>query len=260
MSSFDPLAFLNLLKDRTLVIGQDSISRELFYYILCSSYQPGMKLAYSEGKRGSHIFKFTDYNVTMIMFDPWDSQRYNISSAAVEFLLAPKDILIFNIGLRLHKTQILNQYENQIVKDFLSLPALRRPTFIWRETTTQHFKTEDGYFYENDDMLKPCAPIQKNEAQQIQDDYRNRMFEQVAEKEKKNRHISDIGIPIMRVGHLFTEFDSHMSFVKAHRPFNMESEFIYDCTHYCVLSGILSFMREYVYNIVQAVVKEKVII
>lgn len=139
--------------------------------------------------------------------------------------------------------------------DFLSISKNKRPIFTWRETTTQHFNTSDGYFYDTSNMLTSCAPLTKNATSQIRDDYRNRIFEEAIEKVKEETK-ENVKIPTMRIGHLFSEWNSHMAFVKAKNSFNIQTEFIYDCTHYCIMSGFMSFMREYLFNIVHTVVKE----
>lgn len=161
-------------------------------------------------------------------------------------MTSPYDIVMMNIGLH-HNTPISDflPTTKKYAERYAEMDGFKRPIFIWRETSPQHFdyKDEDAPMGYHVSLTKdPLCYEYPNYTLAYLQDFRNRLAESLMKKYQ---------IPIMRIYNVTrTEYMFHLG------PGQVINRYT-DCTHFCQESGIYYYFRDLFYNIIPLVIKHR---
>eukprot|EP01040_Poterioochromonas_malhamensis_P013946 gene13946-15398_t len=259
LRSFDPLEFMNMLRNRQLAMIGDSITLQFFTMVVCSLHGAVAADYHLNWTPLTHIFGPDDCPDVVHCHLGGSSVYYphfnTTITLSLEYLhhpflffhqqlrLTSNDIVLFNRGIHVHEAKIMHEEVKSFFDEYLKLPETHQPMLIWRESSPQHFDTPNGH-YNKSRLHFPCHPY-NNFAKAYVKDFRNRVVDQILTYHKH--------IPIMRVWNVSSiAGDHHVSL--QHR---IDEPGGYDCTHFCENSGVYYYWREVLYNILPLVIEHK---
>jgi hypothetical protein len=259
LPEFQPLNFLHSLRNLRLLFCGDSATLQFFTMLVCSLHgvtpnieyhldqKPKYGKVFTSGEEGAIYYPLT--NTTLIYSGSHVKSLYNASHGENPFrdyirfgkLFSPLDIVMLNFGLHFRwQEEFLRMIQN-LVEDYnQTLTPFTRPIFLWREISPQHFNSSSPAGIYHFAAKETCVP-HRNFTLAYLGDFRNRLAEQWMNK---------YSIPIMRINNISStaSVDQHFG-LNAHR--------LYDCTHFCEVSGVYYYWRDVLYNIIPLLLKER---
>eukprot|EP01040_Poterioochromonas_malhamensis_P013947 gene13947-15399_t len=259
LRSFDPLEFMDMLRNRQLAMIGDSITLQFFTMVVCSlhgtmtaqyhltwkdvSYAFGPEVC--RGVEHCHLSSssvfYPDYNTTITIHFEYSS--HSLLVYYQQLRLTSNDIVLMNRGLHLGNPFAMQKQVQNLFNEYLNIPESQQPMLIWRESSPQHFDTPNG-FYNKSSLYFPCHAYYDVTKAYVED-FHNRVVDQMFTYYKH--------VPIMRVWNVSSiASDHHVSL--QHR---IDEPGGYDCTHFCENSGVYYHWREILYNILPLVIEHK---
>jgi hypothetical protein len=265
---FHPLEFLELIRNREVILHGDSIIGNVWTSLFCSLYSvteskyfidfkklvkqcdelcPLGKAAHSYKHGGS--IKFEHFNTT-IHFMLANSYSPNL----VKFIESHKhSIIIYNVGLHYNEKPKFDKDMGSAASALSAYFVDKRqrnesiPLVFFAETSPQHFDANpNGYYGQltgNYAGVRKCVPIVKegieghNLSTIYQADWRNRLVTKHFESLIQQGDITSI--PWAKG--LYEQYDQHIET----SPFSFTP---FDCTHWCFPSGVDRYMLLILYN------------
>ena len=258
LDSFHPVSFLEHLRNRRLLFSGDSLQMQFFQTIVCSLHDTGLEMVYNLSWADiSHIFGpdmfhldcnvvhsvyYPAYNATVLLYIPNSQHHYdsNFLSQYIELgSLSFNDVVIVNFGVAWDS---IESAVLSLAKQHSELESTNRPWLIWREVSIQHFQNTNksvplGYYNGSNNNLPCLTRIDRNRA--YEEDYRNRFAERV---------MLQHNITILRTSTaLYDAMNMHCM-----KQWRVGGAVVYDCTHYCMPSGVFYHWRDLLFNAFRA--------
>mmetsp|Transcript_33389 Transcript_33389/g.72861 ORF Transcript_33389/g.72861 Transcript_33389/m.72861 type:complete len:390 (-) Transcript_33389:1733-2902(-) len=268
--AFDPHRFVDMLANRTLVFFGDSMSRQFFESTACVLYAKLSK-HFSSPKtfipsRISHTRIFFNKclrihgTCRICMYTPngIPFARKGSQFDMVLPFLSRNDIVVLNFGLWYNKgdSDDINGHHSSTATGYgANAITLERhckrmasiimasgpnlPTFIWRETSAQHFPFDDTgtYRFGSKKTANSCSDwiISSSEQNFHKANWRNEVCNPIME---------NAGIPVMRIFN-FTALSPASGHIGTSGTFgNWKSSTGVDCTHFCSPGIIDAFVPQ----------------
>ena len=254
LDSFRPVSFLELLRNKRLMFCGDSLQMQFFQSIICSVHGTGIQEYNLSWINISHIYGpnlfhldrdivnsvyYPAYNATILLYIPPVHEHHYETNFLLQYIelgqLTLNDVLVvnFGVGLKNIESAVLS-----LAKQHSELESTNRPWLIWREVSIQHFQNTNksvplGYYNGSNNNLPCLTRIDRNRA--YEEDYRNRFAERV---------MLQHNITILRTSTaLYDAMNMHST-----KQWQVGSSRFYDCTHYCMPSGVFYHWRDLLFN------------
>ncbi len=263
---FEPFGFLELIRNRRIIMLGDSIMTQIFASLVCALYRVTystydmdfhklwgsqcneINCPFGQGKH-SHLLggwiNFPLVNASIVQVGQYNFNYQEVSGhlKRITIPLTKHDIVIYNFGIHYNNEDEFKYAIKDLKADFPNLLATfsedrnNQPQWFFLGTTPQHFDTpKTGYYkQETKDYHKTyCDPF-ANETETFEADWRNRM----AEKALVGFHDHLHYIPMARG--MYSQYDVHVGLEPLpYAPI--------DCTHWCYPSNIFKYVHMIIYN------------
>lgn len=248
---FAPAAFMKLIEGRKVLMVGDSITGQIWQSLVCSLYRldetyfdvdfwiepdcsdPRKCPARPNPEHGHVVTAYLAMRSTqsqlIFHFHSLYRKPNDLKKLVEKYQLSSQDFVIMNYGLfynnRTSYEPMLHSLSNGIE---MVLRAANSPYVMFRQTTPQHFDTENGY----DDPLRDRTKYACKGGSSPKDDWRNvladaaiRPLEGVHRKKFYFLHVAQA---------LYSQYDAHI--------------FNGDCTHWCSTSGVFRYLQMMLFN------------
>lgn len=276
MKDFNPIDFLNLLKNKRILFAGDSVTGQFFVNIVCSlhGYAKAVADVVWVERAGctercgfaDATITYPDYDVVLIhhnvyhpirqMYDP----KLMITMLTTKSKLRKNDIMLFNLGLHYSTKREYKEVIHDFAKEITAIKRLDKanpfhkngtststvltnsaqtniPFIFWQETSPQHFKHgHSNGYFDHSYRGKNPECVKIDLKVAFTEDWRNRIVENI---------LTPLDVPILRINHpAASQYDAHAKY-----PHNA------DCTHYCNPSGVLYAWRDVLFNAIETVIR-----
>ena len=264
---FLPLTFLQLLRNRRVVLVGDSIMSQIWESLVCTLYKlddgrmidTHVYTKFSEFLRGKNnprlipvpskyeydnplhgliqegYMVIRTYNTTL-SYVSYKGSKTTFNDVITSHRLSNRDIIIFNIGLH-YSTQ--EKYKSIMEEKRDEIEMMKKshhvPLIFILQTTPQHFDGDNGYYRHPAQRHRyGCHPYKhsdNNSSLLVPGDWRNNVLQSTMTS-LIDRNIVTI-VPIAKG--LRSQHDAH-------------AELQDDCTHYCSPSGVFKYIHRVLFN------------
>jgi len=260
IEDFSPTKFLEIIRDRTILICCDSLSMQFYTELVCNLHGSTRSKYHIDWARLTGIFgpqdcryntgDYCHLNTAHVFYPEYNAHiKYigthlqNINGKAHGYNSLKdyqdygvlrnnqKDILLLNFGVHFHSKSAYVVPITALVNEYLENRS-KLPHVIWRETSPQHFKNPDGLFSREG----RCVSY-KDYEHFYHSNFYNRAIEEVFQQ-------FNVDIPILRIYNSSkTEYFAHIDLQD-----RTDEKYLSDCTHFCQPSGVLNHWVELFYN------------
>lgn len=254
-ASFHPMEFLELIRNRRIIIIGDSMLTQMWQALTCILYGateqklyvhwakmwrcnsitcPGGSEQHSNCYGG--VMRFPFVNATIIDKKMYKYTKEYFFGTLRRLKLSSRDVVLINFGMHYNVEKeyqrVISQFANDLKDEKKAGLPLHHAAFL--ETTPQHYANGNGYFSSGQEYGNSCVPLQQP-GNQAQLDWRNRIVHSVFTDQ------SSLQIIQLAFG-LYSQFDAHVALEPYPTPPWL------DCTHWCFPSGALRYLTLIIFN------------
>lgn len=269
---FTPLEFLELLRDRRLIILGDSLITQLWQSLVCALHGTAENKLYvhwakmwrcnevtcphDEEKHSNcygGIARFPTANVTIINKKMYKYTKDLFVSTLRRLKVTSRDIIIVNFGLHyLDEAEYLSTIES-FHQEFQQNPDLSSLSVSFFETSPQHYPAKNGYFVQGEQFKNQCKPLTLMPVNNNKESSNNNYPSYLAPEDWRNLVVHKVfskatstgssNMRIIPLAHgLYSQYDAHVALEPYPTPPWL------DCTHWCFPSGAVRYYMLHLFN------------
>jgi hypothetical protein len=263
---FAPLEFLQLLRDRRLIIIGDSLLTQLWQVLICALHGTAENRLYVHwakmwrcnevtcpNDREVHsncyggVSRFPTFNVTIINKKMYKYSKDYFFGTLQRLKVTSRDVILVNFGLHYNEEKEYSHAIESFNQDIQESSILTTAKLAFFETSPQHYPTSNGYFKQGDQNGNQCQAFSYDTSSAVNSyiashDWRNEIIQRVF-RSSASSSTSAAPVRVIPLAHgLYSQHDAHVAIEPYPSPPWL------DCTHWCFPSGALRYFILHMYN------------